>query len=241
VKYDYLNKEDEYRLIKQYQDGDESALAELINFNQLNIMMLVSKFKNPHQSDYDDAIQEANIAFITAIENFDTSTNNRLISYANTIVRNAILRNVIYRETSIHLPESIRRAFRLIKKHNLDEASKEHLVTQDSINAYNTNYVSYDIDDFTYDESLTEFDNDIKVFEDKAFIKRLFKHLTDDEILVLEHRFGLNGKPKLKHKDIGKLIIGDYKYTKRNIKAKSANALLSAMKKIRDLIKLNKI
>jgi len=205
LKYQYLNKEDEYELINAYQNGDESALEKLIHFNQLNIKMIVSKFRSPKDDDYNDAIQEANFGLIRAIQTFKTSTNNRLISLANTIIRNRIFHSTLEQTNSIRVPIESQILFRKIEDDEDVEAS-------DYMKFYSTfNYNCYEIsstpnEDDEYQNYVHSFnstpDTTIINYENKEEVDIMLDCLSEDEKVVIEHRFGLNDKPIMVYREI---------------------------------------
>lgn len=225
MKYEYLNKEDEYELINHYQDGDESALTKLIHFNQLNIGMIVGRYKNPYDSDYQDAIQEANISLIKAIKTFDTSSGNRLISYASFIIKNDIIKKVMVHSNTIKIPYITHKHFKEIEAGIIDDK------TNDTIRAYNTNFNCYDIDDNYDKECHSTYDENLINFENKEMIDYLFSFLTNDEIFILESRYGLNNKPILPLEEISKHFDKDSITNYKSYGYKLVKGVLNKLKK----------
>jgi RNA polymerase sigma factor (sigma-70 family) len=227
MKYEYLDKDEEYRLIKLYQETlDDDVMADLIHFNLLNIKMLSDKFCNNFPKlNRDDAYQEASIGMMKAIKSFNLETGNRLISYATTVINNRIIRQLVYGDSTIVLGQYQAKQFKLIEKLNLKGPSKEHGISQSVFHAYNSNFNTYDINELdSHDEpqvySDYDYERDIKVPE---MIHKLSEDLNERELLVLSHRYALNGKEKLGHYEISKILIekGLTKFTKPRIEISS--------------------
>lgn len=94
--HELLEKDEEYRLIKAAQGGDKEAETELIRKNQ----KLVGKYAMSEYwrgmsggQEFSDLMQSGNIGLLTAIRKFDTSTGNRLSTYATPWIVQAINRN----------------------------------------------------------------------------------------------------------------------------------------------------
>ncbi|WP_431137494.1 sigma-70 family RNA polymerase sigma factor [Psychroserpens mesophilus] len=205
MKYEYLNKDEEYELIEAYQNGDESALTKLIEFNQLNVSMVVGKFYHPYDGSYNDAIQEGNIALMKAIKKFDTSTGNRLISYANRVIINDIYKNVYLKHKTIKLND------RAIREMNKCKEGEEPLSEGYRI-ASRYNFTPYDIDEHYDDECFGYEQKTLENKEVKNVISELINQLPDETKFIIEHRFNINDKPFLKLEDIGRFICNDGKY-----------------------------
>ena len=82
-KSNLLTKEDEYSLIKAAQDGSKKARSVLMTHNQGLVHKIVGKFplKNA-QVTYDDLWQVGCLGFLHSVDMFDTTTGNRLSTYA---------------------------------------------------------------------------------------------------------------------------------------------------------------
>jgi len=92
-----LNLEDETKLIKLAQSGDDEALKKLIECN-LKFVITVAKNYQNQGHPLTDLINDGNVGLINAVKRFDTNTGHKFISYAVWWVREAI--NTSLNETS---------------------------------------------------------------------------------------------------------------------------------------------
>tara|TARA_R110000796_G_scaffold162344_1_gene279126 strand:+ start:7759 stop:8502 length:744 start_codon:yes stop_codon:yes gene_type:complete len=242
--YKYLNKEDEYDLIKKYQDTlDEKYMEELIIFNMLNIKMLVHKFKSSFtQVDLKDAEQEATIAMMMAIRTFDLSKGNRLISLATTIINNALIKYSYVCNRTIRVPETAIRRFKLIERHNITEPVPKLGISQKTIDLHNTyNYIPYDVTLLSREDEpeASYYDDDDEYLQ---IVNKLLHKLKEKERLVIEHRFELNGKDKLSHLELCAMLM-ELGLIKSTIPHKSVTGTIlgRAMIKLRKFAKQDNI
>ena len=79
-----LTKEEERVLLKRYkEDNDISARQKLITSNLRYALKYVINYNNKKNVPLEDLIAEANIGLIKAVDEFNLSNENRIISYAN--------------------------------------------------------------------------------------------------------------------------------------------------------------
>lgn len=219
-------------LVKEYQEGNYSALDELIQKNTGLVKYFANKYCGVASKallDFDDLEQEGWIAFIKAVEkySFDTEEPVKFISYAGEVIKGIML-NFINRNIS------------RVKKSDS---------TSDPIVMYSLNNVVSEDDDRNLEELLAdknseqpflevdeEIDNDIlrqdlyevlnSVFgketefngEDFSFMDvnyltfKLKNGITGREVLILH--YGLEGKPQ-SIEQIGKKFNVSHQYVQQ--------------------------
>ena len=234
MKYQYLNKKDEHALIKRYQnDNDEEALKELIEFNQLNIFMIITKFINQHTEGFNDAVQEANISLIRAIETFNLESGNRLISYASIIIKNDYFKNTV-NNTTIKVQYLAMKFFKQIEEENIIEPIGE--ISKNYIIASRYNYNTYDIDEYYDDESLCSTDFNIIANNNKELITELLKYLTENERIAIKHRYVLDGYTFMTHEAITNKYWSERAKNNKNRASISGQFAATAMAKLKYII-----
>lgn len=102
-KYKVLTATEEADLVDKMRNGDEEAKNKLIASNQRFVYAVAKRFGN--ENNILDLVQAGNIGLMQAIETFDPSKGNRLLSYAIWYIRrevNAYLNNdnVLVRKTN---------------------------------------------------------------------------------------------------------------------------------------------
>jgi RNA polymerase sigma factor (sigma-70 family) len=107
----FLSQREEYELIHIVQgvkEGDpRKALDELTRRNRGLIYRLAQKFANTVSFPFDDAFQEATIAFIEAIGRFDTVTGYRLSTYVSTCIAKSLMKMRPLYEQTIRIPVNV--------------------------------------------------------------------------------------------------------------------------------------
>lgn len=167
-----LSSEEEKNCIERMQNGDEEARNILIERN-LRLVAHVSKKYVTTNLEQDDLISIGTIGLIKGINSFDPSKNIRLATYAARCIENEILmflRSSKKTKSEVYLNEPIGK-----DKDDNEVTLIEVLETEDK-----------SIED--------EIDLKMKV---KKLYEKMKEVLKDREKMILELRFGLNGrKPK---------------------------------------------
>jgi len=105
-KFSPLDQEEEKRLGRRIQKGDQAALKKLIEANLKFVVSYVKKYRGMGLSML-DLINEGNIGLIEAAKRYDPSKNVKFISYAVWWIRQAIF-NALTRNSRIyHIPQKL--------------------------------------------------------------------------------------------------------------------------------------
>ena len=213
-----LTREDEVRLSKRIETGDQRAKEELAEANLRLVVSIAKKYRGCGLP-FLDLIQEGNLGLMKAIEKFDYTKGYKFSTYATWWIRQAILRAITNRSRTIRVPthinELIRKIYQVERnylKENGEMPSPERLATElettveNIIKAKKTAQsmtsldmpIGHDDDgsvlgDFIEDGSVESPERE--TFEHllvQELVRALDERLTDREKRILELRYGLN-------------------------------------------------
>ena len=241
-----LSKEQEYELLKRIKNGDEEAYKYFYEHNCRLVISIVKKYRN-HYVDYEDLLQEGCIGLMTAIERFELERGLKFSTYATWWIRQAVLRalNKYSKKTGI----SINKNSDLIQYRRKVEALSDKLGRRPTnpeiveylkiplieveennqllLTSFSINHSISDEDD----TELGEFISDERVEIEKDYITNnlvleiqdLFRkaHLTDQEILILNYRWGLKGYEEKTLAEVGKI----FGFSRERARQYEANAI----------------
>lgn len=103
-----LSAEEEIRLSRAYQNGDESAGLLLCESNFRLVVSVAKRFRGLGVP-FEDLIQEGNIGLLRAVQKFDPDRGVRFSTYATPWIYQAVTRAVCNQGRSIRLPSHIAR------------------------------------------------------------------------------------------------------------------------------------
>ena len=199
-----LSSEEEKIYIERYENGDEEARNVLIERN-LRLVAHVCKKYGTTNVEQDDLISIGTIGLIKGIKSFDSSKGVRLATYVSRCIENEVL---------MHL--------RAIKK-LCGEVYLEDTIGKDK----DDNTVSLQ-EVLENDERSIEDEVDLK-FKIKTLYQKMKEVLKDREKMILEMRFGLDGKKPRTQNQIAKLLGISRSYVSR-IETKAINKLSEVIK-----------
>ena len=104
--HEILSREEEVALAKRIEEGDESAVEELVRANLRLVVSVATKYQG-HNVPLEDLIQEGNIGLMKAARKFDHRRGFKFSTYAIWWIRQAIMRALDNCSRSIRLPSYI--------------------------------------------------------------------------------------------------------------------------------------
>lgn len=223
-----LTAEEEMELAKEADSGNKTARDLLINSNLKLVVDIAKRYQNCGL-EIDDLIQEGNIGLIYAANRYDYTKGFRFLNYAWYIIRGCILNAINANGRNIHISDVMsRQVSKFVKMVNLladklgrtptiDEIVIETGLDISSVNdLYRLLYLDdmLNIDDLILDEEanadilISRLDQSLedmvisRILPDE--IRKLFQEhpLSSEEIMVLELKYGLNGKDVLPTREI---------------------------------------
>ena len=141
-------------------------------------------------NDQDDLVSIGTIGLIKAVDTFDSSKGIRLSSYASRCIENEVLM-----------------FFRNGKKSAQDISMNEPIDTDKEGNALTL------MDVMSVEDSIID-DLDIKIKSEKLY-KYIYEILSPRERIIIELRYGLNGKIPLTQREVAKLLKISRSYVSR--------------------------
>lgn len=110
TRTDLLTRGEETALIVKAQAGDRDAMEELLARNRALVWRLASKFADPVNFPFEDALQEGNLGLFRAIQRFEVNRGLKLSTYATHWIRQTLGRGRETTEDLIRLPVHIKHA-----------------------------------------------------------------------------------------------------------------------------------
>ena len=179
-----LTRTREKRLLRLSKRGDIKARNEILEAN-LKFVFDVAKRYSGRGVPMGDLISEGNLGLIKAIEKFDDSNDVKFISYAVWWIRHSMLD--------------------AIQKRKLTESVElESGISNDNVFA---NKLSDDEDDDGDGYSPSTSEDDIETRErlskQNALFNKIFENLSQREVKVITHYFGIDNNRKMNLIEIG--------------------------------------
>ncbi len=171
-----LNKNEEIIIMQRIMDGDEKAREPLIVHNLRLVVYIAKKFESPSASA-EDLISIGTIGLIKAVNTFSPEKNIKLATYASRCIENEIL--MFLRKSS-----QLKNEISIDEPLNTDWDGNELLLC--------------DILGSEPDIINKGIENDLE----KSLVLQAVSKLNDRECLIMELRFGLNGKKEHTQKQV---------------------------------------
>ena len=200
-----LNAEDEKKFLIRFKNGDEEARNILIERN-LRLVAHVSKKYSSTNIDQEDLISIGTIGLIKGINSFNMDKNIHLATYVARCIENEIL---MYLRTS---------------KKTKAEVYLNEPIGKDKDDNEITLLEVLENDDRSIEEEI-----DLKL-KTKRLFEKMKEVLKDREKLILELRYGLNGKTPKTQNEIAKNLGISRSYVSR-IETKAINKLSKEFEK----------
>ncbi len=171
-----LSKEEENIIMKKIMDGDNNAREPLIVHNLRLVVYIAKKFESP-SAGAEDLISIGTIGLIKAVNTFSPEKNIKLATYASRCIENEIL--MFLRKSS-----QLKNEVSIDEPLNTDWDGNELLLC--------------DILGSDPDTVNNNIENELE----KKLVLNAVSKLNDRECLIMELRFGLNGKKEHTQKQV---------------------------------------
>lgn len=171
-----LCKEEEQEIMQKILDGDNSAREILIIHNLRLVVYIAKKFESPNASA-EDLISIGTIGLIKAVKTFSPEKNIKLATYASRCIENEIL--MFLRKSS-----QLKNEISIDEPLNTDWDGNELLLC--------------DVLGSEPDTVNINIESDIE----RQLVLKAVSELSEKESLIMELRFGLNGKKEHTQKQV---------------------------------------
>jgi RNA polymerase primary sigma factor len=228
MKFKIPTPEEEYELIKEAKKNNRTARDQLI-VRHLQTVVKIARLYQTSGVPLGDLIDEGNIGLIRAIKSYNLNKGIRFISYASWWIRHRIHRAIYQQLRIVKVPiqrmsdkKTIREmeqelSQKLFRFPSIEEVAEALNITPHEVDQAMDivqNDLSLDIQLGDADTALLDFiKGNPERLEDQAIRGLLvgelaegMEELNDIEKLVIKLRFGLNGEPVRKLREIGEMI-----------------------------------
>ena len=208
-----LTNEEMQILFSRFNAGDEIAKEELIEGNLRLVLSILKSFNKNNKFNMDDLFQVGVIGLIKAIDNFDTSLNLKLSTYAVPLIIGEVKR-YIRDNTAVRVSRSVKDlAYKIIKYQD------EYIATYGS-NPTNEEIAKYfGIEEYEISYSIDSLKDPMSIYEpiyndggDTIYLSDQLKddkdYNTDKDMLISMHKALLKIKEKEKEVLVDRFIIG---------------------------------
>ncbi len=184
-----LTKEEEQAIIDRLQQGDLKSRDTLVEHNLRLVVYIAKKFENSGVN-IEDLISIGTIGLIKAVNTFKADKNIKLATYASRCIENEILmylRKINQQKLDISLDEPL----------NVDWDGNELLLS-----------------DVLGSDGL-EINDNVEQEDEKRILHNCMQDLSDRERLIMNMRFGLEGKKEHTQKEVADILGISQSYISR--------------------------
>ncbi len=165
------------------------ARSEMVNANLALVVSVAKSYRNRGVA-FADLIQEGNISLMGAVEKFDPRRGVRLSTYATAWLKQSLYRAIRSLSRTVRLPESATDA-------------QSHSVPLDTPSSDGDRL---SLTDVLSDDSVTPPDDAAAREQIRRHARHLLDTLTDQESLVIRHRFGIERSNTETLREIGEQL-----------------------------------
>ncbi len=185
-----LTTEEETDYLKRLEMGDLEARNKLIEHNLRLVAHIVKKYNNLER-DVEDLISIGTIGLIKAVDTYDVSKGNKLVTYASRCIENELL--MLFRKEKKNAKDvSIYEPIGTDKEGN--EISLMDIIHYEDDSIFNLLY---------YSSNIKKLYEEIKKMQDEK----------EKQVLIL--RYGLYGGEELPQREVGKILGISRSYVSR--------------------------
>ena len=225
--YPLLTKEQEQQLAHRVRTGDKDACEHLVASNLSFVVKVASEYRNLGLP-LEDLLNEGNLGLIEAARRYDPEKGTKFITYAIWWIRKAILKALAEQVNLVRVPtyqmkkvKQVREAEHTLRK-ELGRAPERHEISDrldttlkkvDQTLQVHSKEVSLDdtvgkekktpVSDYLIDQDSESPEENLIRREGTSLVGDALQHLSEQEQIVVRHRFGLDGCPILTLKEIG--------------------------------------
>ena len=199
-----LLPEEEKVYLEKMRNGDEEARNILIERNLRLVAHIAKKYASTNL-EQDDLISIGSIGLIKGINSFDMEKNFKLATYVAKCIENEIL---------MYLRSNKKRVYDVYLNEPIGKDKDDNEVTLQEVLENNERNVEDEVD--------------LK-FKIKSLYEKMKQILKDREKMIIELRFGLNGKKPKTQKEIAKMMNISRSYVSR-IESKAIGKLAKEIK-----------
>lgn len=230
AKIPQLTPDQEKELGYAIQQGDQEALKKMVESNLRFVVSICKKYRGLGLS-FLDLMNEGNIGLIEAAKRFDPEKGVKFITYAVWWIRQAIIHALAKHSGAFRLPQKqANLMYQLSKKYNqlnmklerkptLEELAKELDITVPEVEQLlqvsgDNISLSESLDDNSDFQLLDKLSQETELGADEHLLQEAFesqvreilRDLDKKEALVINLRFGLEGKEPMTLKEIGQML-----------------------------------
>jgi RNA polymerase primary sigma factor len=224
-----LKKEEELKLGKATQQGDEKALKQLVEANLRFVVKVALRYRGCGLS-LPDLINEGNIGLLEAARRYSPDYNVKFITYAVWWIRQAIMQALAISGGAVRLPLRKARLASQLDDIRADLSQQLQAAPTDSEVTEELDLSASDLEGalhragqlaFLSDEIGLEQRIGMELYESKQLppadyelirrslreeVERMLRSLNDRERLIVELRFGLGKEEAMTLKEVGKRL-----------------------------------
>jgi len=226
-EYPLLTKEQEQQLARRVREGDPEAFEHLVASNLSFVVKVANEYRNLGLP-LEDLLNEGNLGLIEAARRYDPSKGTKFITYAIWWIRKSILKALADQVNLVRVPtyqmkkiRQVREAERSLRRelgrkpqrHEISDRLDVSLRKVDQVLQVNRREVSIDdtvgkekktpVSDFLVDHDSESPEDRLLKQEGTRLVSQALRYLSEQEQMVIRHRFGLDGAPVLTLKQIG--------------------------------------
>ncbi len=229
-EYPLLTKEQEQQLAHRVQRGDPEAFEKLVASNLSFVVKVANEYRNLGLP-LEDLLNEGNLGLIEAARRYDPSKGTKFITYAIWWIRKSILKALAEQVNLVRVPtyqmkkvREVREAERRLRdelgrtpqRHEIGERLQVSIKKVDQVLQVNAREMSIDekvgkekktsVSEYLVDRDSDSPEVELLRGEGTSLVSEAIKHLSEQEQIVIKHRFGLDGSPIMTLKEIGAKI-----------------------------------